>query len=461
MQKNEEQIGALYAKTMNQTPSPRKRREDYETTADLASGNVPWASDSPEDIAIFSDASSPTQINSYLKGSVAEINELFGKKAMAACAVVHAEADARDGEGPEENGNDGLFLDSGMNNVAASSIVKQPKKTYRLPFQSFFINLLKTDNHEADDDIAAASIAYSASNYAVTIWQNQEDDVSTIAASIGSLMRKSNEMILSRARSSSQPELTATRSGSTILKNSTDDSEDGSSCKKDMNMSVYSSTGLLLHSRWVIATAVLLAFFLLGTCIGLGIALKKIRSRSSTSHMEAGTATTLAPINPQFSAGSPVQTPSPIEHATQPATPMSSRPRLPQNDLLNRISIASPSSLVALSNTKSPQSQAFEWMIADPEYFSYTPDRIIQRWVMATLFFSTSGGLWRVQRLLGGASNTTHNWATYTDECNWYAEDSTNVCNADGMVQAIHLSGNGLGGTLPDEISLLSNWLGE
>ena len=158
MQKNEEQIGALYAKTMNQTPSPRKRREDYETTADLASGNVPWASDSPEDIAIFSDASSPTQINSYLKGSVAEINELFGKKAMAACAVVHAEADARDGEGPEEGGNDGLFLDSGMNNVAASSIVKQPKKTYRLPFQSFFINLLKTDNHEAVKTLVSLAV---------------------------------------------------------------------------------------------------------------------------------------------------------------------------------------------------------------------------------------------------------------------------------------------------------------
>ena len=112
-----------------------------------------------------------------------------------------------------------------------------------------------------------------------------------------------------------------------------------------------------------------------------------------------------------------------------------------------------------LNNTSSPQYQALEWMTNDggaqtittPKTVDEATPYVIQRYIMAVLYYSTTGPKWKDQ--FGFLSNV--------NECEWGvgANNGYNVvdCNDDGFVTLINLWSNNLGGGIPKELVYMTN----
>ena len=103
----------------------------------------------------------------------------------------------------------------------------------------------------------------------------------------------------------------------------------------------------------------------------------------------------------------------------------------------------------------SPQSMAARWLAEDANLASYSDQRKLQRYTLATLYFSTNGEEWR----------KSQQWLSDSNECTWlegFDEDETKLeCDADNAISILIIEENNLAGTLPDEIALLSNSLSE
>lgn len=109
----------------------------------------------------------------------------------------------------------------------------------------------------------------------------------------------------------------------------------------------------------------------------------------------------------------------------------------------------------ALHNASSPQSMALEWLLQDSVNATnvYEDWRLIQRYVLAVLYYSTSGENWK----------ESEKWLSRENECTWFTRspaDEIPVCRkTDGRYLHIVLEGNGLSGTIPVELALLSDSL--
>jgi hypothetical protein len=114
--------------------------------------------------------------------------------------------------------------------------------------------------------------------------------------------------------------------------------------------------------------------------------------------------------------------------------------------MLELILLRSPASAGALADGTTSQSQALEWLVSDSNALeTLSADRLMQRWVMATLAFGVDYESW-------GRSD---NWLGSGDVCNWFGILCDNVGNA----VSLSLRSNGLVGPLPAELSLLGDFL--
>lgn len=129
------------------------------------------------------------------------------------------------------------------------------------------------------------------------------------------------------------------------------------------------------------------------------------------------------------------------------------------------------------NDDSSPQAKAQNWLIRDPQFYSYSDDRLVQRWVLATFAFgmvsssssaegSDNGGnaLILTQQEPLSIPQAMQNWVEYTDECtHWFYtlgdDNGKTVCNSNGLYERLDLRLQNLVGTLPSEIALLSNHL--
>lgn len=105
----------------------------------------------------------------------------------------------------------------------------------------------------------------------------------------------------------------------------------------------------------------------------------------------------------------------------------------------------------ALQNEASPQSLALEWLVQDSvnrNGTQYEDSRLIQRYALAALYYSTSGDTWR----------NNAKWLSSEHECEWFTSATIPVCN-EGRFLRIGLVDNGLVGAVPREIALLSDSL--
>jgi hypothetical protein len=102
----------------------------------------------------------------------------------------------------------------------------------------------------------------------------------------------------------------------------------------------------------------------------------------------------------------------------------------------------------------SAQSKALAWLQNNTNLATYPLARRIQRFALATFYFATSGEeRW---------SNTT-GWLSDQDECEWFTtfsseESFSSICDRkEGLYTRLALDRNGLKGTFPKEIGLLTS----
>jgi hypothetical protein len=98
----------------------------------------------------------------------------------------------------------------------------------------------------------------------------------------------------------------------------------------------------------------------------------------------------------------------------------------------------------ALQKQSTPQNKALNWLANNKNLDSYPAAKKIQRYALATLFFSTSGTSW----------NDNSTWMSDDDECGW-SKQITCPCE-NGSVEKLSLSYNNLVGKIQIELALLS-----
>lgn len=95
-----------------------------------------------------------------------------------------------------------------------------------------------------------------------------------------------------------------------------------------------------------------------------------------------------------------------------------------------------------------------DWLASSTNLVSYSDEKKIQHYVLATLFYSTNGDEWY---------DTTH-WLSDNDEYTWYKNADGPFCS-NGAVEDLDFydeprkSGNNLAGSILAEMTLLSNSL--
>jgi len=108
---------------------------------------------------------------------------------------------------------------------------------------------------------------------------------------------------------------------------------------------------------------------------------------------------------------------------------------------------------VILSTTETPQNNAAEWLIGTDE-FAVCPgdEKLIQRYVMALFYYSTSGDSW-TQCSAGDVSCTAPNvpFLAPVNECGWFGLS----CDADLCITEIIFESNNVAGTIPFELEQL------
>ena len=111
----------------------------------------------------------------------------------------------------------------------------------------------------------------------------------------------------------------------------------------------------------------------------------------------------------------------------------SSAPTTAASGLLELLSDVSVDGGGTLFLTTSPQYRAYEWLVTNPVLPRYSRVEKIQRYVLATLYFSTRGENWKNQDA----------WLTDEDECEWYtSETQYSICNFVGEVDELDLVRN-------------------
>lgn len=122
--------------------------------------------------------------------------------------------------------------------------------------------------------------------------------------------------------------------------------------------------------------------------------------------------------------------------------------------LKSLITFVSPDGGAALEDTESPQFKALTWLEGNANLDAYEDWNLIQRYALATFYLSTGGEDWFKQQ----------GWLSDSDECSWISIPSLidePACNDDGAIHSLTFVKNALKGTIPVELALLSDSLGE
>lgn len=115
------------------------------------------------------------------------------------------------------------------------------------------------------------------------------------------------------------------------------------------------------------------------------------------------------------------------------------------------------SGFIDLENRESPQFKASEWIMNDDPLRLSSSDRpeIIQRYVLATLYFATNGSEWeKCASPLGNTpcDNVMKRFLSGAPSCRWMGI----ICDANSSIESISIRRNRLDGILPPELGDLT-----
>jgi hypothetical protein len=231
--------------------------------------------------------------------------------------------------------------------------------------------------------------------------------------------------------------------------------------------------------RQVILAVLLVVSVAISVTLGIILGLNAKRSSPPGSPTSVNSPSVNNPVLPPSSVSSPVTVAS-----MQPIAPVSRQPTL--NPALPPTLLPTPpptwyptitanpttqsvvdqfltglpaySLELATGNASSPQAKALDWLQRDPRYNEYqSVHRLNQRYALAVLYYSTNGDSWQ---------NST-GWLTDESECDWTQPyfTSDEICRDNSHLSILYLPLNGLDGSVPVEIELLtdlgvSEWIG-
>jgi len=92
------------------------------------------------------------------------------------------------------------------------------------------------------------------------------------------------------------------------------------------------------------------------------------------------------------------------------------------------------------------QSKARDWLRTGEDVLEFDGERIRQRYAMTVFFCEQDGGEWLENDM----------WLSDLHECDWYNMIGLDPCNRVEQMEMIRIHGNGLQGTLPSELSIVS-----
>ncbi|CAB9503813.1 Receptor-like kinase [Seminavis robusta] len=158
---------------------------------------------------------------------------------------------------------------------------------------------------------------------------------------------------------------------------------------------------------------------------------------------------------PTTLTSSPTVTPSP--------TPKPTHPPISDTTIVDMIQSTSRFDGLEFEDPESYQSRALDWVVtntpSDPTAagFPLSPQKILQRYALACLYYSTFAAPNSITGLSGDVRGwiDATGWLVFPDECSWYQV----ACNDFGYVTKIELYSNRLTGSLPYELALLQDWL--
>lgn len=204
--------------------------------------------------------------------------------------------------------------------------------------------------------------------------------------------------------------------------------------------------------RRVIIAVVIVVFLLIGGILAFVLT----RNSDSNPTTAAVSPPTFSPVS-RFPTENPVSTPTSSPIGTTPS-PMSSPTAAPGDaDLIGDpyyelILSKYPEGRISLLNRASPQRNAFEWLRSPLNLQDLPEERILQRYALATFFYSTKGWEWTV----------ASRWLSNEHECSWFTTStSIEVCNPNKEYAELSLRKNNLKGPIPAEVFVLMKSLGK
>jgi hypothetical protein len=108
--------------------------------------------------------------------------------------------------------------------------------------------------------------------------------------------------------------------------------------------------------------------------------------------------------------------------------------------------IVPPGTLTLFDIPGSCQSKSRDWLRTGKDVLVFDAERIRQRYAMTVFFCEQDGGEWLENDM----------WISDMHECDWYNRIGIDSCNRVEQMEIMRINDNGLQGTLPLELSILS-----
>jgi len=151
----------------------------------------------------------------------------------------------------------------------------------------------------------------------------------------------------------------------------------------------------------------------------------------------------LPSLSPTLASRSPSRpTPRPTRRPAPSPTRPPGDPDILGDAYYQMIVSAYPKGGDAIQNRSSPQRSAFEWLRSVSNVQNLPEDRVLQRYALATLFYSTRGWEW----------SKASRWLSNEHECSWFSTSTAiDVCSPNRELVVLSLRENNLDGTIPAE----------
>jgi hypothetical protein len=220
-------------------------------------------------------------------------------------------------------------------------------------------------------------------------------------------------------------------------------------------------------SKLVRRMAVCLVLILVAGFVSVAVTLLRLREKGAKSMTQGAPLQVLENVGSMYPSSSP--TSSPLPPCWLDSTNRSKEELLLLDDIVLDMPafIADHTRCHIYRNSSSPQTQAFEWVLKDPNLPSLPVWRIQQRFVLATLYYATNGTDWlRSDKWLDYEENECF-WHHSSERFAWgnFKFEGHPPCGADynrstaegGIYKHIWLEGVGMQGTLPLELFTMTS----